>query len=414
MSAWSRGALLLAVLSAAVASADVPSAFVTWFAGDFAATNSPGAWRLDAEGWLGFTPEASRPAGDALEVRTFRASMRPFSSRAALPDLSATEARGALLAANRHPRCPVFFGWTCDGWVELAGAVPDEGDALQEVSIEIDASVVPATVSYAVDGVRLVSADDVLRARFPVGAPRGTDVAPLAMRGAGILGAFSAACASPDRAAAVRLSDGSWRYFTDVPSAAAAARASGGEAVVLRRAELAAPVGAPLALAPELMAASRPPLRFAGDWPAGAEQVVRLPVGCWRNVLLAEPARAVRNLHVHGEPGRVYRLESDAAADAVRLSVAAVPLDAGAFTGWLAIPEGGRLFAAGLRDAGLGSDRSLYVQGNGVLTLCGTNEISGGVQFESGRFALCTPDAAPVGPVARERYHETGLLYLLR
>lgn len=414
MSAWSRRALLLAALSVSVASADGPSAFVTWFAGDCAATNAAGAWRLDEEGWLGFTPEAERPAGTALEVRTFRAALRPYSSRAALPDLSAAGARGALLAANRHPRGPVFFGWTRDGWIELAGAAPGEGDALQEVSVELDASVSPATVSYAVDGVRLVSAADASRARFPAGAPGGTDGAPVAMRGAGRLGAFSAACASPDRAAAVRRADGDWRYFADVASAAAGARESGGELVLLRRAELAAPVGAPLALAPELMAASRPPLRFAGDWPAGAEQVVRLPAGSWRNVLFAEPSRAVRNLHVHGEPGRVYRLESDPAADAVRLSAEDVQLDAGAFTGWLAIPEGGRLFAAGLRDAGLGSERSLYVQGNGVLTLCGTNEISGGVQFESGRLVLCTPDAAPVGPVARECYHATGLLYLLR
>ena len=414
MSAWSRRVLLLAALSASAASADGPTAFATWFAGDYASTDAPGAWRPDSEGWLGFTPEAARPAGAALEVRTFRASMRPYSSRAALPDLSATGARGALLAANRHPRGPVFFGWTRAGWVELAGAVPDEGDALQEVSVELDATVAPATVSYAVDGVRLVSADDASRARFPAGAPRGKEDAPVAMRGAGRLGAFSAACALRDRTAAVRQADGSWRYFADVPSAAAAAREAGGEVAVLARTDLSEPSAAPLALAPDLMAASRPPLRFTGDWPEGTEQVVRLPAGSWRNVLFAEPARAVRNLHVHGEPGRVYRLAADAAADAVRLSVEDVQLDAGAFTGWLAIPEGGRLFAAGLRDAGLGSERSLYVQGNGVLTLCGTNEVSGGVRLESGRFALCTPDAAPKGGVVRESYHAKGSLYLLR
>lgn len=414
MCGWRRALVLMACSLAVGARADAPSAFGLWFEGDCAATNTPGAWRLELDGWLAFTPEADRPAGSTLEVRTFRASMRPFSSRAALPDLSAAGARGAVLAANRHPRGPVFFGWTRDGWVELAGAVPDEGDAPQEVSIELDASVSPATVSYAVDGVRLVSADDATRTRFPLGAQGGPDGAPLAMRGAGRLDAFSARYASRDRAAAVRRTDGTWRYFPDAASASAAAREAGGVAVVLRPADLPEPSGVPLALAPDLMAASRPPLRFAEDWPAGAEQVVRLPAGSWSNVLLAEPARAVRNLHVHGEPGRVYRLEPDLAADVVRLSVQDVNLDPGAFTGWLSIPEGGRLFAAGLRDARLGSERSLCVQGDGVLTLCGTNEISGGVQLESGKLALCTPAAAPAGPVVRESYRPSGLQCLLR
>ena len=112
MSAWSRRALLLAALSAAVASADGPSAFVTWFAGDYAATNAPGAWRLDAEGWLGFTPEAERPAGAALEVRTFRASMRPYSSRAALPHTFKGAARafgGTVAVSFDEPSLAAYF-----------------------------------------------------------------------------------------------------------------------------------------------------------------------------------------------------------------------------------------------------------------------------------------------------------------
>lgn len=414
MCGWREALAALAAVTALAVSADAPTAFDLWFAGDYAATNAPGAWRPEPDGWLAFTPEAARPAGGAREVRTFRAAMRPFSSRAALPDLAAAGARGAVLAANRHPRGPVFFGWTRDGWVELAGAVPDGGDALQEVSVELDDAVSPAAVSYAVDGVRLVAADDVSRTRFPAGAPAGTDGAPLAMRGAGRLGAFSAVREASERTAAVRQADGTWRTFADVPSAAAAARDAGEEVVVLRRTELARPSAAPLALTPDLLAASRPPLRVAESWPAGGEQVVRVPAGTWSNVLFAEPARAVRHLHVHGEPGRVYRLEPDAAADAVRLSVEEVHLDAGAFTGWLRIPEGGRLFAAGLADVQMGSDRSLYVQGNGVLTLCGTNGISGGVQVESGRLEFCTPAAAPAGGVTREVYRWTGLLYLLR
>ena len=446
MSGWSEAFVALGTLAAVSLGAVEPTPAEAWFAVDYATGYADGApvadwsapngtWRLGAadgtcsfvrgtepyvslnavtNGYLDFTPTVPAET-NVPEVLTFRGEMRPYGSRTALPDLTASGARGAVLAANRPPRGLVFFGWTKSGWEELAGVAVRE-DEMQEVCVEVDASARPPVVSYRVDDVRLVSATNAAVACFEAGVPAAKGSAVVSAGGSGRLGDFSATRESPARTAAVVKDNGTCDYFATLSEACAAVQTTGGEVMLLRRTTLSEPTeaGVPFRLAPRLLDAARPPVGFASSWPAGAEARIRLPNGTWTDVPLAEPARRLANLHVHGAAGNVYRLTPDVATDSVRLSVEGVPLDAGAFTGWLAIPEKGRLFAAGISDDLLGSNRTLFVQGNGLLTLCGTNGISGGLHFESGTLRLCTPGAKPQGRVTRECYHSGGLLCVLQ
>ena len=446
MSGWSETFAALGVLAAGALAAAEPTPEETWFAVDYATgyaegasvadwSASNGTWRLGTadgscsfvrgdepyvalnavtNGYLDFAPTV--PAETHVpEVLTFRSEMRPYSSRVALPDLSASGARGAVLAANRPPRGLVFFGWTKSGWEELAGVAVRE-DEMQEVGIEIDSSFQPPVVSYRVDGVRLASATNAAVTCFEAGMPAATGSAVVSAGGSGRLGTFSVTRESAARTAAVVTGTDTCAYYPTLSEACAAAQATKGEVVLLRRTTFADPADAPTAfrLSARLLNAAQPPVNFAASWPVGAEVRMDLPDGTWRDVPLAGPATRVANLHVHGAAGKVCRLTPDAATDSVRLSVEDIPLDAGAFTGWLAIPEKGRLFAAGIADDLLGSDRTLFVQGNGRLTLCGTNGISGGLHFESGTLRLCTPEAKPQGRVTRECYRSGGLLCVLQ
>ena len=446
MSGWSEACAALGVLATVSLSAVEPTPVEAWFSVDYATGYADGAtvadwaasngtWSLGASdgscsfvrgdepyvvlnavtnGCLDFTPTVPAET-NVPEVLRFRGEMRPYSSRVALPDLSESRVRGAVLAANRPPRGLVFYGWTKSGWEELAGAVVRE-DEMQEVCVEIDSSVRPPVVSYRVDGARLVSATNAAVACFEAGEPAAKGSAVVSVGGSGRLGTFSATRESAARTAAVMKGEESCDYFATLSEALAAAQTTGGEVMLLRRTELADSAAArtPFRLASRLLDTVRPPVRFAKSWPAGAEAYILLPAGTLTNAPLAEPAKRVANLHVHGVAGKVYRLVPDAVTDVVRLSVEDVPLDAGAFTGWLTIPEKGRLFAAGLKDDLLGSNRTLFVQGNGLLTLCGTNEVSGGIHFESGSLHLCTPEAKPRGRVTRESYHAPGFTCLLR
>ena len=446
MSGWSEAFAALGTLAAVSLGAAEPTPVEMWFAVDYATGYADGApvadwsapngtWRLGAadgsctfargdepyvalnavtNGYLDFTPTGPVET-NVPEVITFRSEMRPYGSRVALPDLSVSGARGAVLAANRPPRGFVFFGWTKSGWEELAGVAVRE-DEMQEVGIEIDSSVQPPVVSYRVDGVRLASATNAAVTCFEAGVPAAKGSAVVSVGGSGRLGTFSATRESAARTAAVMRGDGACDYFATLSEACAAARTTGGEVMLLRRTTLADPSeeGGPFRLAPRLLDAARPPVGFAASWPAGAEVRINLPEGTWMDAPFAEQAGRVANLHVHGVAGKVYRLTPDAGADMVRLSVEDVPLDAGAFTGWATIPERGRLFAAGLKDDLLGSNRTLFVQGNGQLTLCGTNEISGGLHFESGALRLCMPEAKPRGRVTRESYHVPGFIVQLQ
>lgn len=446
MSGWSEACAALGVLATVSLSAVEPTPVEAWFAVDYATgyadgatvadwSASNGTWSLGASdgscsfvrgdepyvalnavtnGYLDFTPTVPAET-NVPEVVTFRSEMRPYSSRVALPDLSVSGARGAVLAANRPPRGFVFFGWTKSGWEELAGVEVRE-DEMQEVCVEIDTSVQPPVVSYRVDGARLVSATNAAVTCFEAGAPAAKGGAVVSVGGSGRLGTFSATRESAARTAAVVKGDGTSDYFATLSEACAAAQTTGGEVMLLRRTTLSDPseAGEPFRLAPRLLDAARPPVRFAASWPAGAEVRVNLSEGVWMDAPFAEPAGRVANLHVHGAAGKVYRLTPDVGADMVRLSVEDVRLDTGAFTGWVTIPEKGRLFAAGLKDDLLGSGRTLFVQGNGQLTLCGTNEITGGLHFESGSLRLCTPEAKPQGGVTRESYHVPGLMCLLK
>ncbi|MDO5319113.1 MAG: hypothetical protein Q4G65_10835 [bacterium] len=445
MSEWSETLTALGTLVAVSLGAVEPTPEEAWFAVDYAtgyADGSPvadwsaldGTWRLGAadgscsfvrgdepyvvlnavtNGYLDFVPTVP-PETNVPEVITFRSEMRPYSSWVALPDLSVSGARGAVLAANRPPRGFVFFGWTKSGWEELAGVEVRE-DEMQEVCVEIDTSVQPPVVSYRVDGARLVSATNAAVTCFEAGVPAAKGSAVVSVGGSGRLGTFSATRESSARTAAVVKNDGSYDYFPSLSEAFAAVETTGGEVMLLRRTTLSDSVGlGEVRIASRLLETSRPPLCFAGTWPMGVELRVALPSGTWMDARLAEPAKCVANLHVHGAVGKVYRLMPDVATDVVHLSVEDVPVDAGAFTGWLTIPEKGRLFAAGLLDDLLGSNHTLFVQGNGLLTLCGTNEITGGLHFESGSLRLCMPEAKPQGGVTRESYHVPGLMCLLK
>lgn len=257
MSGWSEACAALGVLATVSLSAVEPTPVEAWFAVDYATgyadgatvadwSASNGTWSLGASdgscsfvrgdepyvalnavtnGYLDFTPTVPAET-NVPEVVTFRSEMRPYSSRVALPDLSVSGARGAVLAANRPPRGFVFFGWTKSGWEELAGVEVRE-DEMQEVCVEIDTSVQPPVVSYRVDGARLVSATNAAVTCFEAGAPAAKGGAVVSVGGSGRLGTFSATRESAARTAAVVKGDGTSDYFATLSEACAAAQTGG-------------------------------------------------------------------------------------------------------------------------------------------------------------------------------------------
>lgn len=377
----------LAAICTIAAAAETPTPFVDWFSTNFTPIVEH-AYNQEA---FTFSP-AQSAAPETVTRITANAQLSAFGANEALPDLTGNARAALLIAERKADKRLAYFGWTASGWVELAGSEPNE-DAEVDLHAEIDDSVEPAEVSYSANGILLHSAADSSRTIFTtMNAANAPSI--IALTGDASMSYASGSYEDPSRSAAVVQQNGSFAYYPNVRAAIDASTESGGKPMVLRRTQVDESIVGlenPILLNDPLFNSARPTLMF-NDGIKGELLVSMENAPASIDMCIAAPASAIANLHIHGEDGVAYILTPDSAG--VHLKSTSIPKDSGEFTGWFSIPDNGRIFLSGLADSMLGSNKTLFVQGNGSLTLCNTNSATGGITVESGELVFCSTNSA--------------------
>lgn len=388
------GRALLFLLPFAVAAVPVFELEGPWFDVDFVQGPTNGVRVCDHAEGRTLEPiqplAAATPAGIQARVR-YADDDIPAARH--LPDLSSRGVQAALTVAQRADGAFAFYGWTAQGWVELAGATP-RLDADIDIRADVDASVSPATVRFAADGVALVAALDGTTRVFPAGGASGARIAAVDLEGAGEALSVAGERAFMERVAAVVRGD-QVAYYPDVASARRASTVDGA-VTLLRPATISvADLSGMLKVHGTALSGDRPALTVAGDaaaW-ARAKPLIELPAGFAGEGALLAPATdaALAALHVHGDAGMACTVFPREGVLQVREEP--VPLDTGGFVAFWTVPEGARTFLRGLGEMPCGSENAFYVNGRGELVLCQTNAFTGKLVVEGDpRLVTCFAD----------------------
>lgn len=357
-----------------------------WFAYDTAEGVTNGVAVTSTSAGLVFTPVspllATAPA--AVEATVVFSEADVGAARQLRP-LSA-DVPFALTVASTEKARLAFFGWTAEGWVELAGFEPTIGQPV-DVRAEIDFGVVPAGVRYSAGGILLSSADSEAKNVFQSAETAANRFDAIVAEGDIGVRAASATRELIERVAAVVVGETVAGYFPTLAAARTAAAQNGGAVTLLRRTSLDDPraLKGETIVNPTALRGGTTALHYTGDVSALAKTraVVRLPEGYAADQPFFSPdsSEALAALHVHGDEGAVYTLYPKDGAFNLRKDT--LVSDGGNFTASFTVPEGGRSFLRGLKDGWCGSENALYVNGLGALVLCGTNAFTGKVFVES-------------------------------
>ena len=360
----------------------------TWFGMESAPAVTNGLTVAKTAAGLVFTPQEAMPATAPVSLRAtvvFAEDDVGAARRLAPP---AVDVPFALTVAATARARLAYFGWTADGWVELAGAEPAIGMSLA-VGVDVDFGVSPAEVRYVANGATLTSADGSGRSAFVSAVSAADRFDGLVSEGHVEVVRLAGERELIERVAAVVKDDAVTGYFPTLAAARAVAATDGGAVTLLRRATLADPTGLDgvFDVNGSALKGGAAVLTYTGDPDALAKvrSVVQLPQGYDLDIPFFSPASAaaLAALHVHGDEGVPYTLYPKNGAFNLRKDE--LGHDGGDFTAFFTVPEAGRSYLRGLKDEMCGSEKALYVNGLGELTLCGTNGFSGRVFLEASR-----------------------------